>query len=133
MAGGDHHFSQGIDGQQLLPVDLQKAVDVGDQLDLALLDGGGMHVLVGAHVVEHLRRVVLVEHVLVVFPDVDVVLAHAQQHRHVLRRDHMALAEYRVLGDSGNNLRNIVTENLTDGFLGFHQLHGCASPLMLCV
>ena len=123
--GRDHHIAQRVHGAQPLHVDQEEAVDIGDQLDLALLRLGGVHVLAHAQIAQDLRRLVLVEHVLVVLPNIDMVLAHAQQHRHVLRPDDVSLAEDRPLFLVLDDLGDVVAEHMPDGFFGLHQLHGC--------
>ena len=124
----DHHIAQGVHRPQTLQIDKEQAVRVGDQLDLAFLRLRGRHVFIHADVPQDIGCVVLVEHGLVVFPDIDRVFADAQQYRHILRLNHMALAEYSVLGHTADNLRDIMAQDLTDGVLGFHQLHGVILP-----
>ena len=70
-----------------------------------------MHVGPLAQGAQDFRRVVLVEHVLIFFPDIDVLLAHAEQDGDVLRRDDVALAEYGVLGDAPDDLGDIVAQH----------------------
>ena len=124
MAGGDHHLPEGVYGQELAAVHLQETVDIGDELDLALFHGGGVHMLPGAQGVEDLRRVVFVEHVFIVFPDEDMILPQGEEERDILFGDDMALAEGRALFFAGNNLRDIMAEDLAHGLLCFHQFHG---------
>ena len=77
---------------------------------------------------QNIGCVVLVQHVLVVFPDVDVLFAHAEQHGDILRADDVPLAEHRVLGDAGNDLGDVVAEHLSDRVLNAQQLHGKTPP-----
>ena len=132
-AGGpcrDHHVPQGVHRPQPLKIHKEQAVHVGDQLDLAFLRLSCRHVRVHADIPQDIGRVVFVEHGLVVFPDIDRILAHAQQHRHIFRPDHMAFAKHRVFGHTADNLGNIMTQDLTDSVLGFHQLHGVSSRIV---
>ena len=80
--------------------------------------------LPGAQGVEDLRRVVFVEHVFIVFPDVDMILPQGEEERDILLGNDMALAEGRALLFAGNNLRDIMAEDLAHGLLCFHQFHG---------
>ena len=105
----------------------QQAILICHQLDLPLLGGGGMHVGPLAQGAQDFRRVVLVEHVLIFFPDIDVLLAHAEQDGDVLRRDDVALAEYGVLGDAPDDLGDIVAQHLSHGLFRLQQLH-CVCP-----
>ena len=123
-ARGDHHFAQRVDRAQALDIYKQQAVRLGGQLDLALLGRGGAHVLALTDRAQDIRRIVLVQHVFVIFPDVDVLLAHAEQHGDILLADDMALAEYRILGHTGDDLGDIVAEHLPDCILHAHQFHG---------
>ena len=68
--------------------------------------------------------IVLVQHGFIVFPDVNVLLAHAEQHGDILLADDMALAEHRILGHTGDDLGDIVAEHLPDRILHAHQFHG---------
>ena len=63
------------------------------------------------------------EHAVVVFPDVDVVLAHAEQYGYVLGLDYMTLTEHGVLGDALYYLRNVVTQYHPDRVFSFYELH----------
>ena len=82
-----------------------------------------MHILVLADAAEYLRRLVLMEHILVLFPDIDIVLADRQKHRYVLFGDDMPLAEYRVLGHALDYLRDVMAQHMTHCVLGFDKLH----------
>ena len=73
---------------------------------------------------QDIRRIVLVQHVFVIFPDVDVLLAHAEQHGDILLADDVPLAEHRVLGHPGDDLGDVVAEHLPDCILYAHQFHG---------
>ena len=126
--GRDHHVAQRVDRAQAFGVHQQQAVCLGGQLDLALLGRGGAHVRALTQGAQNIGCVVLVQHVLVVFPDVDVLFAHAEQHGDILRADDVPLAEHRVLGDAGNDLGDVVAEHLSDRVLNAQQLHGKTPP-----
>ena len=132
-AGRDHHVAQGVDGAQALRVNEQQAVAVSDQLDFALFRLGGVHMLAETEVAQDRRRLVLVQHGLVVFPDVQMVLAHAQQHGHILLTDDVALAEDGALFLVLDDLGDVMAQHVPDGFFGFYQLHGLASCQMISV
>ena len=76
---------------------------------------------------QDIGSVVLVKHILVVFPDVDVFLAHAEQHGDILLADDMSLAEHGVLGDARDDLGDVMAEHLPDRILHAHQFHAKAS------
>ena len=62
------------------------------------------------------------------FPDVDMLLAHAQQDRHVLRGNDMTFLEDRAFLDPRDDLGDIVAEHLPNGILRTHQLHKNTLP-----
>ena len=91
-----------------------------------------MHVFADAEVAQDLRRLVLMQQALVVFPDEDVILSHTQQNRDILRRNDMALAKHRPFLFILDDLCDVVTEDMAYGVFGFHQLHGSFSlPFMI--
>ena len=59
-----------------------------------------------------LSRLVLMEHPLGLFPDIEVVFPHGEQDGHVLLSDNMALTEPGVFGDAGDDLGQIVAEHM---------------------
>ena len=126
----NHHVPQGVHRPQALEVNEEQAVRIGDQFDLAFLRFRGRHVRVHADIPQDIGRVVFVEHALVIFPDIDRVLAHAQQHRHILRPNHMALAEHRVLRHTADDLGDIMAQDLSDRVLSLHQLHWGNPPVL---
>ena len=123
----NHHLTQAVDCAQMLQIDQQQAVYIRDQLDFALLRLGGMHVRSLADFPQDIRRVVFMQHVFVVFPDIDALLAHAEQNRDVLLCNDMALAEDRSLFYTPNDLGAVVAEHLPDRVLCFHQFHRSSS------
>ena len=123
----DHHIAEGIYGAQALEIYEQKSVGIGDQLDLSLFGRCGMHVLALAYATQDIRCLVLVEHIFVLFPDVNIILADAQEHGNILLSYDVALAEHRVLGNAFDDLSNIVAQNLSHCVFGFYQFHSCPS------
>ena len=128
--GGDHHLRGAVDRQQSGTVDLEQAVAVGDQLDLALLRLGAVDVPARSGPIEQRGGFVLVEDAGRLFPDVQVLLADAQQHRDILRLDDVALAEAGAFELARKDLGDIVAEHLPCGVFGTDQFHN-RFPLFL--
>ena len=128
-ARGNHHTAHAVDGAQARQIDQEKAVARRGQFNLALLGLRGFHVLTHAQIAQNGRRIVFVQHVFVLLPNVYMLLAYAEQHRDIFLADDVSLAEHRVLGYARNNLSDIMAKHLADGLSGFHQLHGCFSPI----
>ena len=122
-ACGDHHLVLTVHGDEPLGIDQKHAVAGGLQLDLTLLDLAAEHILLPAEGEQTLRRVVFMHHVGRHLPDVEVLLAHAQQHGDVLLRHDVALAETRVLILVLDDLRHVVAEDMTHRVLGSNELH----------
>ena len=127
MAGGNHHFSQRIDGFQPVAPDGQDAVAIGDEFDFPFFRLTAMHIRPQADIAQDGRGFIFMEQGIVLFPDVDVVLADRQQDRDIFLSNHMALAEDRAFGDAADDLGNIVTEDMTDSLFGFHHFHNYLS------
>ena len=123
--GGDHHLGRAVHGQQGFAVDLQQAVAVGDELDLALLRLGAVDVLARSGLVQQRGGFVLVEDAGLFLPDVEVFFADGEQHGDVLGLDDMALAETCALELTGNDLGNVVAEHLACRVFGTNQFHVC--------
>ena len=123
LAGGDHHLVLAVHGQQTLRVHPEQPITGGLQLDLALLDLTALHVLRAAQRQQALRRVVLMHHAGGHLIDVQVLLAHAQQHGDVLLRDHMALAEPCVLVRVFDDLGHVVAQHMAHSVLCADELH----------
>ena len=123
VAGGDHDLILAVEGGQPLHIHLEETVHVGDELDFALLHGGGVHMLVLAQGLEPQGGLVLVEHAGLFFPHIEVLLAHTQQHWDILLSDHMALAEPGVLGNAPDDLRQVVAEHMAYRVAGIDQFH----------
>ncbi len=83
--------------------------------------------LILAEAAQDLGALVLMEHRIVLFPDVDVLLPDAEKHRNIFLRDHMTFAEHGVLRDAADNLRHVVAEHLPHRVLGSDQLHHVSS------
>ena len=128
--GGDHHLRGAVDRQQSGTVDLEQAVAVGDQLDLALLRLGAVDVPARSGPIEQRGGFVLMEDAGRLFPDVQVLLADAQQHRDILRLDDVALAEAGAFELARKDLGDIVAEHLPCGVFGTDQFHN-RFPLFL--
>ena len=77
-----------------------------------------------AQIAQNGRRVVFVQHVFVLLPNVYMLLAYAEQHRDIFLADDVSLAEHRAFPFAGNDLGNIVAQHLSHGVLSFHQFHG---------
>ena len=127
MAGGDHDVVLSVDGVEPLYIHPEEPVAVGDELNFAFLDGGGVHMFVLAQGPQVLGGLVLVEQSFGLLPDVQVLLAHGEEYRDVLLRDYMALAEAGVLGDAPDNLRQVVAEHMPYRVPGVNESHddGC--------
>ena len=102
----------------------------GGQADFALFHLASMSAGTEAQGAEALRRVVLVYVLRPNLPHVQILLAHGQQHRHILRGDDMPLAKTRAFEYPFDDLRHIVAEHLPHRVLGFDQPHSI-SPSVL--
>ena len=108
-AGGDHHLSQSIYLPQTFHIYHQKSVNICDQLDLTLFWLCRMHICALAHISEDLCRIVFMQHVFVIFPDIDVILTHTQKYRDIFFPDYMSFTKNCILGHPFDNLGNIMT------------------------
>ena len=93
------------------------------QLDLALFRLTADHVLLTAQGQQPLRRVIFVDHARSHLPDIQVLLAHAQQHGNIVLCDDVALAEPGVLILILDDLSHIVAQHVAHGLLCSDQLH----------
>ena len=75
MARRNHHLAEAVYFFQLLAVHFQKTVAVRDQFNFSFFDIGRMHVIVFTHIVKNLCRLIFMQHCIVLFPDVNVVLS----------------------------------------------------------
>ena len=123
LARGDHHLVLAIHGDKARGIDQKHAVTGGLELDLALFHAAADHILLPAEGQKPLRRVVFVHHAGRHLPDVEVLLAHAEQHGDVLFRHDVALAEARVLILILDDLRHVVAEHMAHRVLGFDKSH----------
>ena len=117
-----------VERVQFSYVNPKQPVAVGDELDLALLHRGRVHIFTLAEGAQALRGVVLVHHALVLLPDVDMLLAHREQHRHVLLRDDMALPEARVLCHAYDYLSHVMAEHMSHRVLHRDKFHRSSPP-----
>ena len=115
---------EGIQGKKLLRLNLQHTVAVSDKLDFSFLHLGGVHIFAPPHFIEHGCRIIFMESILPLFPDVNVVLAHRKKHGNILLPNHMTLSENRALLLSLNNLGNILAEGFPHCLCGFEFSHG---------
>ena len=123
LARGDHHLVLAIHGDKARGIDQKHAVTGGLELDLALFHAAADHVFLPAEGQKPLRRVVFVHHAGRHFPDIEVLLTHAEQHGDVLFRHDVALAEARVLILVLDDLRHVVAEHMAHRVLGFDKSH----------
>ena len=123
VAGGNHDLIDAVNGQQRGAVDAKQPVAGGGQLNFAFFDGRAGHAVVFTQAAQPRGGVVFMQHARPALPDIEVLLAHGEQYRDILRCDDVALAETGVLIFAGDDLRHIMTEHMPDGVNGFHQLH----------
>ncbi len=123
MPGGDHHFSQAVDGGKPFSVHLQEAVTVRNELDLPLAHTCRMHICPRADFIKDPSGFILVEHIFIFFPYVKMLLAYAEEDRNVLFCNNMALFKSGSLIFSGDDLRHIVTQHMPFRFSCIDQLH----------
>ena len=83
-----------------------------------------MHVLALTQGAQAFGRLVLVDHALGLFPDIELFLAHGEQDGDVLLGDDMPLAEARVLGDADDDLGHVVAEHVAHGVARVYKFHG---------
>ena len=120
---GDHELVDAVHCLQPRGVDTEKPFARGGQLDLALLGRRGGHVRVLAQRAQAFGGLVLVEHARGLLPDEERLLAHAEQNGDIFLRDHMALAEARILRHARDDLRHVMAEHMTDSVDGFDFFH----------
>ena len=100
---------------------------------LAALQSGTVKALValpeGAELPQDLGCIILMQDRIIVFPDINMILADGKQHRDISLRDHMPLAKYGILCHTFYDLRDVMAENLSDGIHSFHFLHTAYSPI----
>ena len=115
--GGDHHVLPGVDSDEPLAVHPEQAVAGGSQLDLALLRLTADHVLLTTQGQQPLRRIVFVDHARSHLPDIQVLLAHAQENGNIVLCDDVALAEPGVLILVLDDLAHIMAQHVAHGLL----------------
>ena len=62
------------------------------------------------HAAQDLRRLIFMKDPLLLFPDVELILADTKENRNILLRHNVAFSEYRVLRDSFYDLCDIVAK-----------------------
>ena len=102
----------------MLQVHNKQPVASGNQLDLTLLRLGCVHIVPLADLPQDICGIIFVEHCLIIFPDVQMILAHAEQHRDILFSDNMPFPKHRIFGYARNNLGDVMAEDLPDGIPG---------------
>ena len=126
--GCNHHIRDVIHRIECILAHLEHARHRRGQLNLAFLRLARRHILTLAEIPQNRCGIVLVQHILIVLPDVDMLLADTQQHLDILRADHIALAESRPLALTAYDLRDIVAEHHPHCVLNANLPHG-SSPL----
>ena len=86
-----------------------------------------MHIRPQADIAQDSRRFIFMKHGVVLFPDVNVVLADGEEDRDIGLCDHVAFTKNRSLRDAADNLGNIVAEDMADSLFGFHHFHNYLS------
>ena len=84
--------------------------------------------LIDADIPQHRRRVILMHLRLIIFPNINMVLAQREQYGDILLRNHMPLTEPRILRHPLNNLGDIVTKNLSHCIDCLHFFHKVYLP-----
>ena len=77
-----------------------------------------------ADLTQHLRRVIFMEHSLLLFPHIQVFLSYREEHRNIFFSHYMTFPEYGIFYHSRNNLGNIMAEYAAHSIFGFNQFHG---------
>ena len=119
----NHHIRDVIHRIECILIHLEHTRHRRSQLDLAFLRLARRHIFTLADIAQNRRRIVLVQHILAVFPDIDMLLAESEQDLDILRTDHIALAKTRPLALTTYNLRDIVAEHHPHGILNTNLLH----------
>ena len=136
-AGLDRHvLRQSCDGHIIQPVDLietalihlEHPINRGLELDLPFFRFRCLHVRILAQLTQDLGCIILMQHRLIILPDIDVVLPDRKQHRDILFPDHMSLAEHGILRHPTDNLRDIMAEDLPYRIHRLHFLHQPSHP-----
>ncbi len=118
VPGGNHDLVEQVDGVQPLHIHAEQAVDLSPELDLALFDFAFGHVRVPAERGEPRGGVIFMHHAGRHFPDIQMLLAHGEQHRDVLLGHDMSLAELRALELPRYDAGQIVAQHVADGIFG---------------
>ena len=128
MPGGNHHLTQGIDPVQALRIDEKQTVTVRRQFYFAFLRFSSRNMTALTDIPQDDCRVIFMEHMFIIFPDINLFFSHRQQNGNVFRLDNMPLAEDGTLAHATDDLCNIMTEHLPDGIDGTHFFHRFCTP-----
>ena len=123
---GNHHFAKTVDAAQAVQINHEQAIYVRNQLHFSLFGFRSVHMLALTNGAQNIRRIVLVQHIFVVFPDVNMLFSHTEQNGNVLFLDNMSLAEHGIFRHALDNLRDVMTQHLSDCIFGSYQLHVCS-------
>ena len=119
----NHHVRDVVHSVERILIYLEHARDRRCQLNLTFLRLARRHVFTLAKISQNRRRIVLVQHIFVIFPDVNMLLTEPQQHLDILGANHIALAKPRALALSAHNLRDVVAEDHPHGILNTNLPH----------
>ena len=129
VAGGDHQFLDHVHRGQAGCVHPEEAVAGGGKFNFALLDLAARHVFAKAQCAQRLRAVIFMEHARLHLPDVEMLLAHGEEHGDVLLGDHMSLAELWPFEFAADDAGEVVAEHMPHGLLYGNELHfGSSCP-----
>ena len=121
--GRNHHILDLVHGVECILVHLEHARCRRGQLYLALTRLTRRHVLILTDVAQDRRRVVLMQQIRIVFPDIDVLLADTQKNGNILRADDIPLMETCSLSLPAHNLCNVVAEHHPHRILNTNLTH----------
>ncbi|MPN13006.1 hypothetical protein SDC9_160326 [bioreactor metagenome] len=129
MPCGNHDIRQVVERVQMPHIHGEYARLGGEELNLAFLNIPAVHMRALAKRGQPPGGLILMQGVFVHLPNIEVVLAHREQHGDILLGDDMSFAELRVLGLPGNNAREVMAEYVSRGILGVDELHSNIIPL----
>ena len=76
--------------------------------------------LISAHCIQNLCRLIFMKHMLIFFPDINMFFSNTQKYRYIRLGNDMTFPEYCIFRHPWNDLCDIMTQNLPDGVFGFH-------------
>ena len=132
MTGGDHDLVQVVYRVQTAYVHRKKPVAVGDQLDFPFFYRGGMHIFILADLAEDLGGFVLVEHVRVLFPYVQMIFSQGQKNRDVLFLYDVAFAKGRVFYYVFDDSRDVMAQHMAHSVGCMNAFHGYSPYTITC-